>query len=441
MPAAAVPQSAVARAPDGADDADPLPVLLAAVRHRRDRRRPARRRSCPADFPTNRGGLCSKGWTAAELLDHPERLLTPAGPRDARRPHQPAASSAPGTTPSTGSSTAIQRTQQRHGRDAVGCFGGGGADQREGLPVRQVRPGRAAHQRHRLQRPVLHVLGRDGAATGRSASTAACRSRWPTSPRPTSSCWSAATRPTPCRRRCSTSTQGRAARRPAHRGRPAAHRHRRAAPRLHLQPLPGTDLALANGLLHIAIREGLVDEAYVAARTTGFDAVRAGGRARTGRTGWSGSPASPVGRPAAHRVRPGRAPSGDDPHRPRRRAAQQRHRHRPGLHQPRARPRPARPAGQRLRHRSPARATGRAAASTGRRPTSCPATGGWTTRPPARTSPRSGASTPTSCRCPGKSAFELLDRARHRRRRPHPAGAGLQRRGLAPRTPAGSSAG
>ena len=29
------------------------------------------------DFPTNRGGLCSKGWTAATLLDHPQRLLTP----------------------------------------------------------------------------------------------------------------------------------------------------------------------------------------------------------------------------------------------------------------------------------------------------------------------------------------------------------------------------
>ena len=55
---------------------------------------------------------------------------------------------------------------------------------------------------------------------------------------------------------------------------------RRTAPArnaaLHLQPLPGTDLALANGLLHIAIAEGLVDDAYVAARTTGFDAVREG---------------------------------------------------------------------------------------------------------------------------------------------------------------------
>src|SRR2546423_5493417 len=31
----------------------------------------------PRDFPTNRGGLCQKGWTAAELLDHPDRLTTP----------------------------------------------------------------------------------------------------------------------------------------------------------------------------------------------------------------------------------------------------------------------------------------------------------------------------------------------------------------------------
>ncbi|SDK85354.1 assimilatory nitrate reductase catalytic subunit [Nonomuraea maritima] len=43
---------------------------------------------------------------------------------------------------------------------------------------------------------------------------------------------------------------------------------------LHLQPTPGTDLALALGLLHLAIADDLVDEEYVAARTTGFDDVR-----------------------------------------------------------------------------------------------------------------------------------------------------------------------
>ncbi|MCU1536532.1 MAG: nirB1, partial [Humibacillus sp.] len=28
-------------------------------------------------FPTNRGGLCQKGWTSAELLRTPRRLTTP----------------------------------------------------------------------------------------------------------------------------------------------------------------------------------------------------------------------------------------------------------------------------------------------------------------------------------------------------------------------------
>ena len=42
----------------------------------------------------------------------------------------------------------------------------------------------------------------------------------------------------------------------------------------HLQPVPGTDLALALGMLHIAVAEGLVDEEYVAERTTGFNEAR-----------------------------------------------------------------------------------------------------------------------------------------------------------------------
>src|SRR5437762_14147620 len=42
---------------------------------------------------------------------------------------------------------------------------------------------------------------------------------------------------------------------------------------LHLQPTPGTDLAIALGLLHIAVAEGYVDRPYVAARTTDWDEV------------------------------------------------------------------------------------------------------------------------------------------------------------------------
>jgi assimilatory nitrate reductase catalytic subunit len=44
---------------------------------------------------------------------------------------------------------------------------------------------------------------------------------------------------------------------------------------VHVQPTPSTDLALANGLLWIAIDENLIDASYIADRTNGFDAVRA----------------------------------------------------------------------------------------------------------------------------------------------------------------------
>ncbi|MCD0449924.1 molybdopterin-dependent oxidoreductase [Actinocorallia sp. API 0066] len=43
---------------------------------------------------------------------------------------------------------------------------------------------------------------------------------------------------------------------------------------LHLQLTPGTDLALAHGMLRLADADGLVDAGYVAARTTGFARLR-----------------------------------------------------------------------------------------------------------------------------------------------------------------------
>lgn len=43
------------------------------------------------------------------------------------------------------------------------------------------------------------------------------------------------------------------------------------AAQLHLQLTPGTDLALANSMLHVALDENLIDREYIAARTEGFD--------------------------------------------------------------------------------------------------------------------------------------------------------------------------
>jgi len=43
---------------------------------------------------------------------------------------------------------------------------------------------------------------------------------------------------------------------------------------LYLQHEPGTDIALLNGLMHIIIREGWYDEAFIAERTEGFEALK-----------------------------------------------------------------------------------------------------------------------------------------------------------------------
>ena len=81
-----------------------------------------------------------KGWTSAGLLRRPERLTTPAGARRDRRaragvvgrgprPRRRPASRAPQAAVRRGRGRGLRRRR---------------ADQREGLPARQVRPGRAA---------------------------------------------------------------------------------------------------------------------------------------------------------------------------------------------------------------------------------------------------------------------------------------------------------
>ncbi len=47
-----------------------------------------------------------------------------------------------------------------------------------------------------------------------------------------------------------------------------------AAADLHLQLLPGSDVALSHGLLHLMLWEGWTDNAWIAAHTRGFDALR-----------------------------------------------------------------------------------------------------------------------------------------------------------------------
>ena len=75
-----------------------------------------------ANFPTNRGGLCEKGLSSAELIDHPDRLTTPLV-----RDHRDAPfREATWDEAYDRIATALTVAQERHGRDAAGLFGGGG---------------------------------------------------------------------------------------------------------------------------------------------------------------------------------------------------------------------------------------------------------------------------------------------------------------------------
>ena len=220
------------------------------------------------DFPTNLGGLCAKGWTAAELLDHPARLTQPLV-RDSRgEPLRP-----------TDWDDALDRivagfnrSRDAYGPDSVGCFGGGGLTNEK------------AYQFGKFARVALGTSSIDynGRFCMSSAANAATRVfgidrglPFPVADLAEADAvllvgWNPADTMPPVMQFLDA-------------GRSRGARHIVIDPRatttargaqLHLQPVPGTDLALANGMLHVAIREKLIDENYIAKRTTGFEAVR-----------------------------------------------------------------------------------------------------------------------------------------------------------------------
>jgi assimilatory nitrate reductase catalytic subunit len=227
------------------------------------------------DFPTNRGGMCAKGWSSAELLEHPGRLTQPLV-RDSRdEPLRPT----DWDDALDRVAAAIVAAQNKYGRDAVGCFGGGGLTNEK------------AYQFGKFARVALGTSAID--YNGRFCMSSAAN---------------AATRvfgidrglPFPLADLAEADLILLVGSNPADTMPPAMQfidtaRERGARlividPRTtktaagafrHLQPVPGTDLALANGMLNIAVREKLIDDAYIAERTTGFEAVR-----RTVRTYW-----------------------------------------------------------------------------------------------------------------------------------------------------------
>ena len=198
-----------------------------------------RRSRHPGHSRPTAGGLCQKGWTAARAADRAGPAHHAAGPRTAASCGRRLGRGArPRRRP------ASAPCSDEHGPDAVAVFGGGGLTNEKAYQL-----GKFA--RVALRHPPASTTTAGSAcprprrpATGPSASTAGCRSRSTDLAGPTRSCWSAATSPRPCRRSSGTWPRS-AERRRAHRRRPAGAPRRPRQADLHLQPTPGTDLALA----------------------------------------------------------------------------------------------------------------------------------------------------------------------------------------------------
>jgi assimilatory nitrate reductase catalytic subunit len=218
-------------------------------------------------FPVNEGSLCIKGWTAGSLLAHPERLTTPlvrgAGGRLVPATWDEALARA---------TRGIRATQARDGRDAVGVLGSGSLTNEK------------AYLLGKFARVALRTASIDynGRFCMSSAAAAAVRAfgidrglPFPVADIARAEAIllvganPAETMPPLMRYFQRQRESG---------GFLVVADPRRSATvevaSLHLGLAPGTDAALAYGLLHVLVRDHLVDAEYVRARTEGFEAVR-----------------------------------------------------------------------------------------------------------------------------------------------------------------------
>ncbi|ACK52654.1 molybdopterin oxidoreductase [Methylocella silvestris BL2] len=220
------------------------------------------------DFPTNRGGLCRKGWTAAALLDAPDRLRTPLM-RDHKGGKLRPASWDEALDHVV---TRLEEISERSGPDAIGIFGGGGLTNekaymlgkfaRIGLGTANIdyngrfcmaSAAAAGVKAFGLDRgmpfPMEDISRTQAILTigGNPAETLPVMMQYFDAQRE-----AGGTLIVVDPRRSETA--------------------KRAS--LHLQLTPGTDAALANGLLHVAIQHGLIDRDFIETRTSGFEAAR-----------------------------------------------------------------------------------------------------------------------------------------------------------------------
>jgi assimilatory nitrate reductase catalytic subunit len=218
------------------------------------------------EFPTNRGGLCQKGWTSGALLGHPERLTTPLLRTSRSMPLAP-----------TGWDTAlahvadrIRALQAEHGPDAVAVFGAGGLTNEKAYLL-----GKFA--RVALGTSQIDYNGRfcmsSAAAAGNRAFGIDRGMPFPVTDLDEAEVILLAganvaeTMPPLMGHLTGARLVVVDPRRT-----PTAERALQSGG-LHLQPVPGTDLVLALGMMHAAAVDGHLDTDYLAERTTGFEAA------------------------------------------------------------------------------------------------------------------------------------------------------------------------
>ncbi|MEU8482730.1 molybdopterin oxidoreductase family protein [Streptomyces sp. NPDC048641] len=220
-----------------------------------------------AGFPVNRGALCGKGRTAAAVLEPGVRLSGPlvrkGGALEAASWGEALDRVAEG----------LSRTRTAHGPDACGVFGGGGLTNEKAY-------GLGKFARVVLGTSQIDYNGRfcmSSAAAGQLAAFGLDRGLpFPLEDIPRTGCVvlvgsnMAETMPPAVRYLNELRENG---------GTLVVIDPRRTRTAeladLHLAPRPGTDLALALGMLHLVVTEGRVDEEFVRARTSGWQDARA----------------------------------------------------------------------------------------------------------------------------------------------------------------------
>jgi assimilatory nitrate reductase catalytic subunit len=217
-------------------------------------------------FPVNEGALCRKGWTSTALLRDRERITTPLVKQDG--------TFRPATWDEALDLVAARLTdiQEAHGRDAVGVFGGGGLTNEKAYALGKL-------ARVALRTSAVDYNGRWCMSSAASAGTRAFGLDRGL-PFPLADIEHtdvlvlvgsnlAETMPPAARHLDRLREGGGKVVVVDPRRTPTADRAD-----VFVQPVPGTDLALAQGILHAVVAGGWVDQGYVDARTVGFEQVR-----------------------------------------------------------------------------------------------------------------------------------------------------------------------